>query len=68
MADKLPPLNSLRAFHAAARNLSFTKAGLELNVTQAAVSYQVRRLEEHFGTKLFHRLNRALARIFHEAG
>ncbi len=63
MADKLPPLNSLRAFHAAARNLSFTKAGLELNVTQAAVSYQVRRLEEHFGTKLFHRLNRALALI-----
>ena len=61
MADRLPPLSALRAFDAAARNLSFTKAGLELNVTQAAVSYQVRRLEDHFGTKLFHRLNRALA-------
>jgi len=61
MADRLPPLGTLRAFEAAARSLSFTKAGLELNVTQAAVSYQVRRLEDHFGTKLFHRLNRALA-------
>jgi LysR family transcriptional regulator, glycine cleavage system transcriptional activator len=61
MADRLPPLSALRAFEAAARSLSFTKAGLELNVTQAAVSYQVRRLEDHFGTKLFHRLNRALA-------
>ena len=61
MADRLPPLSALRAFEAAARSLSFTKAGLELNVTQAAVSYQVRRLEDYFGTKLFHRLNRALA-------
>ena len=61
MADRLPPLNALRAFDAAARSLSFTKAGIELNVTQAAVSYQVRRLEDHFGTRLFHRLNRALA-------
>jgi LysR family transcriptional regulator, glycine cleavage system transcriptional activator len=61
MADRLPPLSALRAFNAAARNLSFTRAGLELNVTQAAVSYQVRRLEDHFGIKLFHRLHRALA-------
>ena len=61
MADRLPPLSALRAFEAAARNLSFTRAGLELNVTQAAISYQVRRLENHFGIKLFHRLNRALA-------
>ena len=60
MADRLPPLGALRAFNAAARSLSFTKAGLELNVTQAAVSYQVRRLEDHLGTKLFRRLNRAL--------
>lgn len=61
MADRLPSMSALRAFDAAARSLSFTKAGLELNVTQAAISYQVRRLEDHLGTKLFHRLNRALA-------
>lgn len=61
MSDRLPPLSTLRAFEAAARSLSFTKAGLELNITQAAVSYQVRRLEDHLGLKLFHRLNRALA-------
>ncbi|MEH6579722.1 MAG: transcriptional regulator GcvA [Amphritea sp.] len=61
MSDRLPPLGALRAFEAASRSLSFTKAGLELNITQAAVSYQVRRLEDHLGIKLFHRLNRALA-------
>lgn len=61
MSERLPPLSTLRAFEAAARSLSFTKAGLELNITQAAVSYQVRRLEDHLGLKLFHRLNRALA-------
>jgi LysR family glycine cleavage system transcriptional activator len=60
MARKLPPLNALRAFEAAARHLSFTRAADELFVTQAAVSHQVKTLEEHLGIKLFRRLNRAL--------
>ncbi|MDV7339681.1 transcriptional regulator GcvA [Terasakiella sp. A23] len=60
MARKLPPLNALRAFEAAARHLSFTRAADELFVTQAAVSHQVKSLEEHLGIKLFKRLNRAL--------
>jgi LysR family glycine cleavage system transcriptional activator len=41
MSRRLPPLNALRAFEAAARHLSFTRAAAELNVTQAAVSHQV---------------------------
>lgn len=60
MARKLPPLNALRAFEAAARHLSFTRAADELFVTQAAVSHQVKALEEHLGLQLFKRLNRAL--------
>ncbi|SCA57105.1 Glycine cleavage system transcriptional activator [Candidatus Terasakiella magnetica] len=60
MARRLPPLNALRAFEAAARHLSFTRAADELFVTQAAVSHQVKALEEHLGLKLFKRLNRAL--------
>jgi LysR family glycine cleavage system transcriptional activator len=60
MARRLPPLNALRAFEAAARHLSFTRAAAELHVTQAAVSHQVKGLEEHLGRKLFRRLNRAL--------
>jgi len=56
----LPPLNSLRAFEAAARHLSFTKAAAELNVTPAAVSQQVKLLEDYFGVALFRRLTRAL--------
>ncbi len=60
MARRLPPLNALRAFEAAARHLSFTKAAEELNVTQAAISHQVKALEQHLGLKLFRRLNRAL--------
>ncbi|WP_312016202.1 LysR family transcriptional regulator [Bradyrhizobium vignae] len=55
------PLNALRSFEAAARHLSFTKAGLELRVSQAAVSQQVRTLEESLGVKLFKRLTRGLA-------
>ena len=66
MARKLPPLNALRAFEAAARNLSFTKAADELNVTQAAISHQVKSLEEHLGLALFRRLNRRL--VLTEAG
>jgi LysR family glycine cleavage system transcriptional activator len=60
MARRLPPLNGLRAFEASARYLSFTKAAEELNVTPAAVSQQVKSLEEYFGVQLFKRLTRAL--------
>ena len=60
MATRLPPLNALRTFEAAARHLSFTKAADELFVTQAAVSHQIRALEEHLGAPLFRRMNRAL--------
>src|SRR5690606_370673 len=54
------PLNALRAFEAAARHLSFTHAAIELCVTQAAVSHQVKLLEERLGTRLFRRLPRGL--------
>ncbi len=60
MARRLPPLNALRAFEAAARNLSFKEAAAELNVTPAAISHQVKALEEHLGVALFRRLNRRL--------
>lgn len=55
------PLNALRAFEAAARHLSFTRAGLELCVSQGAVSHQVKALEELLGAPLFRRLPRGLA-------
>jgi LysR family transcriptional regulator of beta-lactamase len=55
------PLNALRAFEAAARHESFTRAGLELHVTQAAVSHQVKSLEDILGVPLFRRLPRGLA-------
>jgi LysR family transcriptional regulator, regulator of gene expression of beta-lactamase len=55
------PLNALRAFEASARHLSFTKAGMELRVGQAAVSHQVKSLEERVGVQLFRRLPRGLA-------
>ena len=57
----LPSLNGLRAFEAAARHLSFTRAAAELNVTQTAISHQIRRLEEQLGRRLFVRRSRALA-------
>ena len=60
MTTRLPPLNALRTFEAAARHLSFTKAAAELFVTQAAVSHQIRTLEDHLGARLFRRANRAL--------
>jgi LysR family glycine cleavage system transcriptional activator len=60
MARKLPPLNSLRAFEAAARHLSFTRAADELCVTQAAISHQVKGLEDYLGHRLFERLPRNL--------
>lgn len=60
MGRRLPPLNALRAFEAAARHLSFTRAAGELNVTQAAISHQVKALEERLGLSLFRRVNRGL--------
>ena len=60
MARRLPPLNSLRAFEAAARHLSFSKAADELHVTPAAISHQIKALEDYCGTPLFRRLTRAL--------
>ncbi|MGY5452902.1 transcriptional regulator GcvA [Agarivorans sp. MS3-6] len=60
MARRLPPLNALKAFEAAARHLSFTRAAEELFVTQAAVSHQIKALEEFLGLKLFRRKNRSL--------
>ncbi len=55
------PLNALRAFEAAARHLNFTRAAIELCVSQGAVSHQVAQLESRLGTRLFHRLPRGLA-------
>lgn len=68
---KLPPLAPLRAFEAAGRHLSFTRAAAELHVTQGAVSQQVKQLETHLGFALFRRLPRRLeltdeGRAFHE--
>ncbi|MET0877252.1 MAG: transcriptional regulator GcvA [Tardiphaga sp.] len=61
MTARLPSLNGLRAFEAAARHLSFTLAAAELNVTQTAISHQIKRLEQELGIALFIRQNRALA-------
>ncbi len=60
MTARLPSLNGLRAFEAAARHLSFTNAATELNVTQTAISHQIRRLEQELGIRLFVRQNRSL--------
>jgi len=60
MAQPRPPLNALRAFESAGRHLSFTKAAAELNVTPAAISHQVKALEELLEVPLFRRLTRAL--------
>ena len=57
---KLPPLSALRAFEATARHLSFSRAGDELFVTHAAISHQVRQLEEWFEMKLFFRQGRSI--------
>lgn len=56
----LPPLNSLRAFEAAGRLLSFSSAARELRVTQGAISQQIKGLEQHLGLKLFVRLTRRI--------
>ncbi|NNJ69416.1 MAG: transcriptional regulator GcvA [Boseongicola sp.] len=60
MNDRLPPLTALRAFDAAARHMSFAKAADELNVTPAALSFQIKSLEDHLGAPVFRRLNRAI--------
>ena len=61
MSNPHLPLNALRAFEASARHLSFTRAGMELRVSQAAVSHQVKSLEQRLGVELFRRLPRGLA-------
>ncbi len=60
MPYRLPPLNSLRAFEAAARHLSFKNAAMELCVTPTAISHQIKLLERFLGLPLFRRLTRAL--------
>ncbi len=60
MSQDLPPLGWLRTFEAAARHLSFTGAARDLNMTQSAVSQQIKSLEYHLGKPLFHRRPRAL--------
>lgn len=60
MRYRLPSLNALRAFEAAARLLSFQMAAKELFVTPSALSYQIRQLEEYVELPLFNRLNRAV--------
>lgn len=70
----LPPLTAIRAFEAAARHRSFTAAGAELGMTQAAVSYQIKVLEDRVGQPLFHRKARGVdltpegARLAERAG
>jgi LysR family glycine cleavage system transcriptional activator len=60
MAIRLPSLNALKAFESVARHLSVKRAAAELNVTPAAVSHQIKGLEDHLGVALFLRHNRAL--------
>ena len=60
MPARLPPLNALRAFETVARHMSVKKAAAELSVTPAAVSHQIKGLEEYLGVQLFNRQNRAL--------
>lgn len=66
MTRRLPPLSALKAFEAAGRHLSFSRAAEELHVTPAAVSHQVKALEHHLGLRLFHRRARGI--LLTEAG
>jgi DNA-binding transcriptional LysR family regulator len=66
MHRRLPSLDPIRGFEAAARHLSFTRAAEELFITQSAVSRQIKALEDHLGVPLFTRMNRAL--LLTEAG
>lgn len=59
--SRIPPLNALKAFEAAARRLNITRAAEELSVTPGAISQQIRILEEHAGAPLFHREGRQIA-------
>jgi LysR family transcriptional regulator, glycine cleavage system transcriptional activator len=68
MARRLPPLNALVVFEAAARHLSFTRASEELHVTQAAVSHQIKSIEDYLGVTLFHRLGRGQGLTLTDAG
>jgi len=61
MARQIPPLSAVRVFEAAARHLNFTRAAKELAMTQAAVSYQIRMIEDRLGTALFIRFGRRVA-------
>ena len=60
MIYRLPPLNALRVFEAAARHLSFKEAANELAITQAAVSHQIKSLEDYLGVQLFKRAGRGV--------
>lgn len=68
MPRRLPPLNALVVFEAAARHLSFTRAADSLHVTQAAVSHQIKALEEWLGVPLFHRIGRGQGLALTESG
>ena len=61
MPARLPPLKTMPVFESAARHLSFTRAAEEMHVTQAAISHQIKALEEWLGVSLFRRFNRKLA-------
>lgn len=61
MRRQLPPLNALRAFEVAARHMSISQAAVELRVTPAAISHQIRLLEDHVGLPVFARNGRGLA-------
>lgn len=61
MARQIPPLSAVRVFEAAARHLNFTRAAEELAMTQAAVSYQIRMIEDRLGTALFVRTGRRVS-------
>jgi len=67
MPTNLPPLSAIRAFEAASRHLSFTRAGEELGMTQAAVSYQIKLLEDRLGFQLFTRKARKIELTDHGA-
>ncbi len=60
MPDHLPPLNALKAFEVAARHLSLKRAAADLHVTPAAISHQIKSLEDYVGVKLFERKHRGL--------
>ena len=66
MILRFPPISTLRTLEAASRHLSYTRAAEELNITQSAVSHQIRHAEELWGLKLFERRGRRV--VITEAG